>query len=184
MLVATIAQDDFVANPAFKGWELLNGVPTERKKNVRANATVATVLQELGSVADALGGSALGPNQLFGLWGQRPDHLRAVDASYYRFSLAVDFDIDVLELPPDIAVEVVSPGLPASELERKRVELIQAGVEMIWVLYPATQTLHVHTRDKFAVLSATTCSMAATSSAASRPRFLASSGAAEPFSRA
>lgn len=44
---------------------------------------------------------------------------------------------------PDLAVEVVSPGDLAESLEEKLEECLQAGVPVVWVIYPATRTAHV-----------------------------------------
>jgi Uma2 family endonuclease len=44
---------------------------------------------------------------------------------------------------PDLAVEVVSPTDKADELIVKVREYLQAGVRVVWVLYPSTEELHV-----------------------------------------
>lgn len=45
-----------------------------------------------------------------------------------------------LEIPPDLAVEVVSPSNRASEIREKVTEYLEAGVRMVWVLDPASRT--------------------------------------------
>jgi Uma2 family endonuclease len=44
---------------------------------------------------------------------------------------------------PEIAVEVVSPSDSAQDLEIKTKQYLQAGAKQVWVLYPATRTVHV-----------------------------------------
>lgn len=46
---------------------------------------------------------------------------------------------------PDLAVEVVSPGNSASEMHAKVRQLLRGGTRLIWVAYPDTQTVVVHT---------------------------------------
>jgi Uma2 family endonuclease len=47
-------------------------------------------------------------------------------------------------LPPDFAVEVVSPSNTAAEVQAKIVDYLQSGVKAVWVVYPGTRTVAVH----------------------------------------
>jgi len=48
---------------------------------------------------------------------------------------------------PDLAIEIVSPSESAKDLERKTEALLNAGARAVWVVYPDTQHVHVHTPD-------------------------------------
>jgi Uma2 family endonuclease len=48
---------------------------------------------------------------------------------------------------PDLAVEVVSPGNDASEMHTKVLNYLRYGTRMVWVVYPDSQTVVVHTGD-------------------------------------
>jgi Uma2 family endonuclease len=48
---------------------------------------------------------------------------------------------------PLVALEVVSPGNSATELERKVSQYLAAGSMEVWLLSPETQRLHVYLRD-------------------------------------
>ncbi|CAN5616833.1 Uma2 family endonuclease [soil metagenome] len=48
------------------------------------------------------------------------------------------------ELAPDLAVEVVSPNDTATEVQEKAREWIEAGVKLVWVVYPKTRSVVVH----------------------------------------
>ena len=48
-----------------------------------------------------------------------------------------------ITIPPDLAVEVVSPNDLYCELERKVDEYLRAGVRMIWVLNPDFRTVRI-----------------------------------------
>jgi Uma2 family endonuclease len=45
---------------------------------------------------------------------------------------------------PDLAVEVVSPGDTAEEIETKTREWFSGGTQEVWIVYPSTHTIHLH----------------------------------------
>jgi Uma2 family endonuclease len=45
---------------------------------------------------------------------------------------------------PDLMIEVVSPSNFANEVDEKIVEYLEAGVRMVWVVYPTTARIYVH----------------------------------------
>ncbi len=47
------------------------------------------------------------------------------------------------KIPPDLAFEVVSPNDFAEEINERVMELLGAGVRLMWVVYPSTRTIHV-----------------------------------------
>jgi Uma2 family endonuclease len=75
-----------------------------------------------------------------------PDTVRAPDLAFISQSrlpqgAAVD---EFVEGAPDLAVEVLSPGDTVSETLRKVREYLGAGVPLVWVVDPATQTVTVY----------------------------------------
>ena len=44
---------------------------------------------------------------------------------------------------PDLAAEVVSPSNEAKEVIDKVGEYLQAGVQVVWVIYPSAREIHV-----------------------------------------
>jgi len=53
----------------------------------------------------------------------------------------------ILKLAPDLALEVLSPGETASELEEKLDDYTAAGTLLIWVIDPNRRTVMVLTAD-------------------------------------
>lgn len=51
----------------------------------------------------------------------------------------------ILELAPDLAVEMVSEGNTTAEMERKLHEYFAAGARLVWYVYPQQRTVHVYT---------------------------------------
>lgn len=48
------------------------------------------------------------------------------------------------DVVPNLMTEVVSPSDCAEELDDKILEYFRAGVELVWVVYPAQSKIHVH----------------------------------------
>ena len=49
---------------------------------------------------------------------------------------------------PDLAVEIISPSETAAEIAHKVGQYLHAGVEVVWVIYPEDQTIHVFESSK------------------------------------
>jgi Uma2 family endonuclease len=54
----------------------------------------------------------------------------------------------ILDLAPDLAVEVLSTGNTKAEMERKLREYFEAGVRLVWLIDPKPRTVVVHTSPK------------------------------------
>ena len=59
-------------------------------------------------------------------------------------------DIGIMPIPPDLAVEVVSPGDSANALRRKFDEYRAAGFGQVWLVYPELQGVHLWRADGYA----------------------------------
>ncbi|PKB84045.1 MAG: hypothetical protein BZY88_00830 [SAR202 cluster bacterium Io17-Chloro-G9] len=77
---------------------------------------------------------------------RNPDTVRAPDASFVAMERlpAGDLPVGFLEVAPDLAVEVVSPGDTAREVEEKVEDWLRAGTRLVWVIYPATHSATVY----------------------------------------
>jgi Uma2 family endonuclease len=76
-----------------------------------------------------------------------PNTVRAPDVSFVRKSRLQDADEYFLG-GPDLAVEVISPGDDAADLREKIQQYLTAGTSLVWVIYPRTQQVEVHTAGK------------------------------------
>jgi Uma2 family endonuclease len=47
-------------------------------------------------------------------------------------------------ITPDLAVEIVSPFDQVGDIEAKIADYLRAGVRLVWVVYPGTQTVVVY----------------------------------------
>jgi len=51
------------------------------------------------------------------------------------------------KIPPDLAVEVISPNETAYELDEKLGDYQKAGVPLVWVINPNSRTVRIHRGD-------------------------------------
>ena len=58
----------------------------------------------------------------------------------------------VVDVIPDLAVEVVSPSNKAADIHLKVMQLLNAGTSLVWIVYPDSKTVTVHTASGAATL--------------------------------
>jgi Uma2 family endonuclease len=83
---------------------------------------------------------------------RNPDTVRGPDVFYVRAERLPPTGIPEAfwELAPDLAVEIVSPGDSAEEVREKVRDYLAAGTRLVWVIYPRTEEVVVHTPDGLA----------------------------------
>lgn len=93
-------------------------------------------------------GELLGAETGFRL-SRKPDTVRAPDASFVRKDRipAAGRPKGYFEGAPDLAVEVLSPGDTAEEIEEKVDDYLAAGSPLVWVVNPRRRTVTVHRLD-------------------------------------
>ncbi|HEY3080225.1 MAG TPA: Uma2 family endonuclease [Chloroflexota bacterium] len=80
--------------------------------------------------------------------GRDPDTVRAADVAFVRAERLPGGRLTgYFEGAPDLAVEIVSPGDTASEVEEKVRTWLAAGVGAVWVVYPSAPSLTVFRPD-------------------------------------
>jgi Uma2 family endonuclease len=76
-----------------------------------------------------------------------PANVRRADVSFIkgeRLSLTQAKAAGHVTIAPDLAVEVLSPNDLAYEVDQKLQEYLSAGVRLVWIVHPQTQTVDVH----------------------------------------
>lgn len=79
-----------------------------------------------------------------------PDTVRIPDVSFVAWEHVPETGIPEGSwlIPPDLAVEVVSPTDHANDVYDKAREYVESGVRIVWVLWPKRRAVSVHTRDE------------------------------------
>lgn len=83
---------------------------------------------------------------------RNPDTVRGPDISYVRAERIPSTGIPEAfwEIAPDLAVEVMSPSESAEEVREKVRDYLAASTPLVWVVYPRTREVVVHTPDGLA----------------------------------
>lgn len=72
---------------------------------------------------------------------KNPDTVLAPDLAYWSRQRLPELPEGFVEVPPDLAVEVVSPGDSQSYVHRKVLHYLEHGVALVWVVDPKTRTV-------------------------------------------
>lgn len=78
-----------------------------------------------------------------------PDTVRAPDVAFVRAERTPEPEqrSGFVHVVPDLVVEVVSPSDRAADVNAKALMWLDAGVRLVWVIYPETQVVAAHTPD-------------------------------------
>jgi Uma2 family endonuclease len=136
---------------ADKPYELVRGEVVEIMPGVYSHGSVSSrAASKLGDFVDEHKlGDVVGAETGFRLSATT---LHAPDAAFISSAkLAQITEPDkFLPFPPDLAVEVVSPGDTATEIQDKVNLYLDAGTLIVWVMYPDLQQVLVHRSDRTA----------------------------------
>lgn len=130
--------------------EFVNGHYVEKQMGAESGMISMRLAIRVGAVvlANKLGEmfDANTPCQCF---PKDPTKVRKPDTSFISTSrLPATMPKGNLKIAPDLAVEVVSPTDKAEEVEEKVSDYRNAGVKLVWLLYPATKTILIRRLDR------------------------------------
>ena len=141
----TATEDDLVKT---KLCELIDGVVVEKAMGYPESRIAFMLGVFLEQFASERGlGFVVGADALTRL---KPGMLREPDVSFVRWERVPGGKIPddpIGNIPPNLAVEVVSLGNSKTEIERKKNEYFDSGVELVWIVYPRSQTVTVWTAE-------------------------------------
>jgi Uma2 family endonuclease len=154
MPTATVTPADLLRMPdEGQGYEIVSGELEERNKTLLCSLVAGNVLAEISSAAGDCGltvGSGLGVQ----CFADR-NTVRRADVAYYRLLRLTHAQIHEpghCTTVPDLVVEVVSPNDLAYEVNEKRIEWLEAGAQLVWVIDPVRQEVYAHRPDGTATL--------------------------------
>jgi Uma2 family endonuclease len=151
--VATKTQytpEDLLAMPDGKNYELVGGQLVERKMGIESSWVAGRLLTRLGRFCEEHEvGWALPADNGYQCFPHDPGLVRRPDVSFVRYGR---FPGGVLpkgwaKIPPDLAVEVISPNDTAYELDEKLEDYEKVGVPLVWVINPNSRAVRVHRGD-------------------------------------
>jgi Uma2 family endonuclease len=124
----------------------VDGVLVEKAMSSFESLIAAILIRLIGNFLDT---NNLGV--LLGADGQLwilPTKMRLPDVSFIRWERFPGGklpDDRVYRIAPDLAVEVLSAGNTAKEMDRKLSEYFQAGVRLVWYIDPESRTARIYT---------------------------------------
>ncbi|MGC8641073.1 MAG: Uma2 family endonuclease [Isosphaeraceae bacterium] len=138
--------EDLLAMPDGKSYELVRGRLVERNMGAESSEVGGNLLTLLHLFCrEHRLGIVWGADNGYQCFLHAPGLVRKPDVSFIRRGrLPGDVSPEGwVKIPPDLAVEVVSPGDSAEKLEEKLDDFKKAGVPLIWVIYPKLRKARV-----------------------------------------
>jgi Uma2 family endonuclease len=77
---------------------------------------------------------------------RNPDTVRGADITFYSHARWPRAQVanKLPPVPPDLAVEVVSPGNRIAQIIKKVSEYLEVGVSLVWVIYPKRRHVAIY----------------------------------------
>lgn len=126
--------------------ELINGVLVEKTMGVRESIIALNCGHHICGYLEehdrGIAFTADGPIRI------KRGRIRFPDTGFVSWDRITDDDFlesAILDAIPNLAVEVISKGNTPREMELKLRDYFRAGVELVWYIYPKTQTAVVYT---------------------------------------
>jgi Uma2 family endonuclease len=165
----TPEEEKFVTIEEF--WEIVHRPENEGKKLELVNGVVVeeirtTTMGGAGARHGSICGVIFGvfwehvrPNKLgrlfgaetgfqFGIKPNGKPFVRCPDMAFVRQErLVLPIPVEYMPYPPDIAIEVLSPGNTAQQIHDKVRDYLKNGVAIVWVVYPNSESVVVHTTE-------------------------------------
>jgi Uma2 family endonuclease len=142
--------EDLLRLPDGDHYELVDGVPVEKNMGAESDEIGGLLLSSLVVfVRDRKLGHIFGPKTGYACFPDHPKLLRLPDLSFVAVGRLEGDKAPKghITIAPDIAVEVVSPRDPYVLIETKVKEYRSAGVKLIWIITPETQTVMIRRLD-------------------------------------
>ncbi len=140
---------DFLTRADQDDYELIDGKLKERCMGADAVWVSGRFYKFVEAFADPAGLGLVFPDGLpLEIFGGR-DYIPRPDGAYISFAKlgSTRPPEGSLRVAPELVIEVVSPSDNAYQVERKVRRYLEAGVEMVWVAYPESRSVHVFRRD-------------------------------------
>ncbi len=75
---------------------------------------------------------------------RNPDTVRGPDVAFYSMARQPEMPEGYFEIPPDLAVEVLSPDDRRKNVREKIAQYVASGVKLVWLVDPEAQTVMVY----------------------------------------
>ena len=141
-----ITAEEFLCMPENEGTELVDGRIEAKDMGSKSAWLANRVLRRMGNYAEDDNHLGTVGGMEFGIqcWPDHPNRVRKPDVVFFRTDRFPDGLVEGwATVVPDLVVEVVSANDRVEDVEDKLEEYRQAGIPLIWVIYPRTRTAQV-----------------------------------------
>lgn len=126
--------------------ELIDGVLVEKTMGSRESLLAVYIARWLGDFVDARDlGIVLGADGTLRILRSQ---VRVPDVCFISWQRLPGRQVPaepIFAVAPDLAIEVLSPGNTAAEMQRKLRDYFAAGVRLVWYIDPATRSARTYT---------------------------------------
>jgi Uma2 family endonuclease len=131
-----------------KGYELVNGELKELDVSKESSHIAGEVFLQIKLFSkSSLPGWVFPEGASYRCFSADPNRVRRPDTSFIGLSRMTREEYRAgghCEIAPDLVVEVISPNDNATEVEIKIDEWLEAGVKLVWEIYPSREIVRVH----------------------------------------
>ncbi|MFT4038323.1 MAG: Uma2 family endonuclease [Thermomicrobiales bacterium] len=129
-------------------WELIDGEPTAVNPAAGSSSFIGSrIAHYLNIYVDEHPiGYVFGADIGFVLFPDRAT-VRSPDAAFVSISRLQEIPDTFIPLPPDLAVEVLSPTDRRSDARAKAAMYLDAGVPLVWLIDPRNRTATIYQQD-------------------------------------
>jgi Uma2 family endonuclease len=138
--------DDLLRMEDAVNYELVDGKLVERHMGMESSQFGMRVGVLIGLfLRERAAGLLFGADASYQCFADSPRTVRKPDVSFIRFGRLPEERAPEghCRIPPDLAVEVISPKDLAYEIEEKVAEYLEAGVPLVWIVNPPTRSVRI-----------------------------------------
>lgn len=147
----TLTADDFYdMGDAGAGYELVDGKLDVNPMSAKSCRVGGKLYNKSENYCEQQPGWAFPQESGYRCFVDDPNRVRKPDASYIALDrmTAEDYEsLGFIRIVPDLVVEVISPKDIASKVESKIDQWLEAGVKVVWVVYPNQKRVREHRPD-------------------------------------
>lgn len=141
--------EDLLRMPNGKSYELVGGELLEKPKGFKASFVAGQIHALLAEYCRKTKVGISIPEGSYQCFAIERNRVRVPDVSFLQRDRIPTGGLPDghCRIAPDLAVEVISPNEEYYEVEAKVDEYLNAGVKLVWVVEPNSQTVRVHRHD-------------------------------------
>ena len=144
----SMTAEEFRLWPHNSGHELIHGQPVEMPEMGAPALYISGTIHILLSLWARAGkhGWAFPNDAGIQCFPDDPQRIRKPDVCFVRAGRFPGNQVPEgwIKLPPDLAVEVVSPNDVWSDVSEKVTDYLEAGIPLVWIVDPTRNEVHVH----------------------------------------